>query len=178
VRGPLPNAADEPLTAMVNEPANLLLVGSLCLAPLTPAGQALMLRISTPSVGGTCGGLSGRPVRAQRPRPHGAFGSSGDAGDRRWFSQRISPTTVGIRLMLGLLSPPAWHPTARRGDRLRVAVIAPPWYPLPPRGYGGIELVVSLLVRGLRARGGADGGGRRRVLGARHRRTGARRLGS
>jgi glycosyltransferase involved in cell wall biosynthesis len=55
--------------------------------------------------------------------------------------------------MLGLLSPTAWHPTPPRGDRLRVAVIAPPWYPLPPQGYGGIELVVSLLVRGLRARG-------------------------
>ena len=55
--------------------------------------------------------------------------------------------------MAGLLSPPAWHPAARGGDRLRVAIIAPPWYPLPPRGYGGVELVVSLLVRGLRARG-------------------------
>ncbi len=32
-------------------------------------------------------------------------------------------------------------------------VVAPPWYPVPPAGYGGIELVVDLLVRGLRARG-------------------------
>jgi glycosyltransferase involved in cell wall biosynthesis len=36
---------------------------------------------------------------------------------------------------------------------LRIAVIAPPWYPLPPPGYGGIELVVYLLVRELRRRG-------------------------
>jgi glycosyltransferase involved in cell wall biosynthesis len=36
---------------------------------------------------------------------------------------------------------------------LTVAMVAPPWYPLPPHGYGGIELVVSLLARGLRARG-------------------------
>jgi len=36
---------------------------------------------------------------------------------------------------------------------LKIAVVAPPWYPLPPRGYGGIELVVSLLIRGLRERG-------------------------
>jgi hypothetical protein len=35
----------------------------------------------------------------------------------------------------------------------RIAVVAPPWYPLPPHGYGGIELVVTLLVRELRARG-------------------------
>lgn len=32
-------------------------------------------------------------------------------------------------------------------------MVAPPWYPLPPRGYGGIELVVTLLARGLRDRG-------------------------
>jgi len=31
-------------------------------------------------------------------------------------------------------------------------MVAPPWYPVPPRGYGGIELVVHLLVRGLRRR--------------------------
>lgn len=36
---------------------------------------------------------------------------------------------------------------------LTVALIAPPWYPVPPVGYGGIELVVSLLARGLRQRG-------------------------
>lgn len=36
---------------------------------------------------------------------------------------------------------------------LTVAMIAPPWYPVPPVGYGGIELVVSLLARGLRQRG-------------------------
>ena len=34
-----------------------------------------------------------------------------------------------------------------------IVLIAPPWYPVPPRGYGGIELVVGLLARGLRARG-------------------------
>lgn len=33
--------------------------------------------------------------------------------------------------------------------RLKIAQIAPPWYPIPPKGYGGIELVVSLLADGL-----------------------------
>ena len=32
---------------------------------------------------------------------------------------------------------------------MRVAVIAPVWFPVPPAGYGGIELVVSLLADGL-----------------------------
>ncbi len=33
--------------------------------------------------------------------------------------------------------------------RLKVAVLAPVWFPVPPTGYGGIELVVSLLADGL-----------------------------
>jgi glycosyltransferase involved in cell wall biosynthesis len=33
--------------------------------------------------------------------------------------------------------------------RLRVAVLAPPWFAVPPTGYGGIEWVVSLLADGL-----------------------------
>ncbi len=36
---------------------------------------------------------------------------------------------------------------------LRVALVAPPWLPVPPEGYGGIEQVVYLLARELRARG-------------------------
>jgi glycosyltransferase involved in cell wall biosynthesis len=36
---------------------------------------------------------------------------------------------------------------------MRIAVIAPPWFTVPPSGYGGIELVVSLLADGLVARG-------------------------
>ena len=36
---------------------------------------------------------------------------------------------------------------------LRVALVAPPWYPLPPRGYGGTELVVHLLRTELRRLG-------------------------
>jgi glycosyltransferase involved in cell wall biosynthesis len=34
-------------------------------------------------------------------------------------------------------------------DKLRVAVLSPVWFPVPPTGYGGIELVVSLLADGL-----------------------------
>jgi glycosyltransferase involved in cell wall biosynthesis len=37
--------------------------------------------------------------------------------------------------------------------RLTIAMVAPPWYPVPPTGYGGIELVVHLLTRGLRRNG-------------------------
>jgi glycosyltransferase involved in cell wall biosynthesis len=36
---------------------------------------------------------------------------------------------------------------------MRIAVIAPPWYTVPPSGYGGIEWVVSLLSDGLTERG-------------------------
>jgi len=37
--------------------------------------------------------------------------------------------------------------------RRRIALIAPPWYPVPPDGYGGTELVVGLLTKELRAQG-------------------------
>ena len=36
---------------------------------------------------------------------------------------------------------------------MRIAQIAPPWFPVPPTGYGGIELVVALLADGLAERG-------------------------
>ena len=36
---------------------------------------------------------------------------------------------------------------------MKIAQVAPVWFPVPPRGYGGIELVVSLLTEGLVADG-------------------------
>jgi hypothetical protein len=36
---------------------------------------------------------------------------------------------------------------------MRVLQIAPPWFPVPPTGYGGIEWVVSSLADGLTALG-------------------------
>lgn len=36
---------------------------------------------------------------------------------------------------------------------MRIAVIAPPWLPVPPAGYGGTELVLDTLCRGLLADG-------------------------
>jgi glycosyltransferase involved in cell wall biosynthesis len=36
---------------------------------------------------------------------------------------------------------------------LRIALIAPPWLPVPPPAYGGTETVVDQLARGLQARG-------------------------
>lgn len=36
---------------------------------------------------------------------------------------------------------------------VRVGLIAPPWIPVPPPGYGGTESVVDCLARGLRGRG-------------------------
>ncbi len=38
-------------------------------------------------------------------------------------------------------------------DALRVAVLSPPWIPVPPPGYGGIEAVIDLLCRALVRRG-------------------------
>ncbi|MEU4830382.1 glycosyltransferase family 4 protein [Streptosporangium sp. NPDC023615] len=40
-----------------------------------------------------------------------------------------------------------------RSGRMRVLMVAPPWYDVPPRGYGGIESMVAGLVTGLTRRG-------------------------
>jgi glycosyltransferase involved in cell wall biosynthesis len=36
---------------------------------------------------------------------------------------------------------------------VRIAILSPPWFPVPPTGYGGIEWIVSLLAEGLVAQG-------------------------
>jgi glycosyltransferase involved in cell wall biosynthesis len=36
---------------------------------------------------------------------------------------------------------------------LRIGIVAPPWYPIPPQGYGGIEWMIHWLSEGLVARG-------------------------
>ncbi len=49
------------------------------------------------------------------------------------------------------LRPPSPPPSAN--DPLRIAVVAPPWIPVPPPTYGGTETVVDLLCEALVARG-------------------------
>ena len=36
---------------------------------------------------------------------------------------------------------------------MRIGLIAPPWIPVPPPAYGGTEIVIDNLARGLMARG-------------------------
>ncbi|MCI2238875.1 glycosyltransferase family 4 protein [Paenibacillus sp. TRM 82003] len=50
-------------------------------------------------------------------------------------------------------APPIPRPARAPRDTLRIAVVAPPWFELPPRGYGGIESVVADLVDSLAERG-------------------------
>src|SRR5205807_9532707 len=45
------------------------------------------------------------------------------------------------------------EPSHRSHQRLRVAMVAPPWYELPPLGYGGLEVIVAALIDGLVERG-------------------------
>ena len=64
------------------------------------------------------------------------------------MSSRLSSDGPNARTPLRLLPP---HAASAR--RLRIAVLAPPWIPVPPGGYGGIEAVVELLCDALVARG-------------------------
>jgi glycosyltransferase involved in cell wall biosynthesis len=64
------------------------------------------------------------------------------------MSGPLSTDRIRAKTPLRLLLPP-------RGtvNRLRIAVLAPPWIPVPPNGYGGIEAVVDLICEALTARG-------------------------
>jgi glycosyltransferase involved in cell wall biosynthesis len=72
--------------------------------------------------------------------------------------QRASRSTRGVRPQgegrLDRVAPslPVTGTVVGRGPR-HIVLLAPPWYPVPPRGYGGIELVVALLARELRTLG-------------------------
>ena len=45
------------------------------------------------------------------------------------------------------------QPSQRHHQRLRIGIVAPPWFEIPPEGYGGIEWVCYWLVEGLVDRG-------------------------
>jgi glycosyltransferase involved in cell wall biosynthesis len=47
----------------------------------------------------------------------------------------------------------AQEPPHRAPRSLRIAMVAPPWYELPPPGYGGLEVIVAALIDGLVERG-------------------------
>jgi glycosyltransferase involved in cell wall biosynthesis len=60
-------------------------------------------------------------------------------------------TLPAAELEEGAISTIPRRPILRRP--LRIAMLAPPWIPVPPPGYGGIEAVVDLLCRELVRRG-------------------------
>lgn len=64
------------------------------------------------------------------------------------MSGRPTTNVPNARTPLRLLPP---HAASAR--RLRIAVLAPPWIPVPPSGYGGIEAVLELLCDALVTRG-------------------------
>jgi glycosyltransferase involved in cell wall biosynthesis len=65
--------------------------------------------------------------------------------DTRVYRQRHNATAEVSRAE-------AVEPVAE-GERRRIAMLAPPWIPIPPPGYGGIEFVLALLCDALVARG-------------------------
>lgn len=62
---------------------------------------------------------------------------------------------AGTRLRVVKADDPPGDPPSTMASRppMRIAMIAPPWIPVPPPSYGGTEIVVDALCRGLRAAG-------------------------
>lgn len=54
---------------------------------------------------------------------------------------------------MSLITPSALTGYYTQDDSLRIGVVAPPWYSIPPKGYGGTEAVVAALVDQLVTRG-------------------------
>lgn len=62
-------------------------------------------------------------------------------------TSRVPPRPEGgVEVGTAVQPPPKPDPPARK---LKIAMLAPPWVPTPPTGYGGIELVVSFLSEAL-----------------------------
>src|SRR5256886_12053009 len=72
----------------------------------------------------------------------------------RWFwrgRQAVDGSRRGIEGRT--VTDTAQEPPHRVHQRLRIAMVAPPWYELPPLGYGGLEVITAALVDGLVDRG-------------------------
>ena len=63
------------------------------------------------------------------------------------------PTVAAAQLPLRVPGTPPRQDALRRAERLRIALLAPVWFPVPPPRYGGIEAVVALLVNALKDAG-------------------------
>ena len=73
---------------------------------------------------------------------------------RRWGRAVSTDRVPDLRYLSGSKGGSLRLLAMSRGfSALRIAVVAPPWIPVPPPGYGGIEVVVALLCDVLVARG-------------------------
>lgn len=96
---------------------------------------------------------------------HGTQAELGGVGHELCWRQRaVGGGSVGVEVdhdaatIAWCTIRAAWVPclcltTAALEPPMKIGMIAPPWFPLPPRGYGGIEFVVSHLTEGLVGRG-------------------------
>jgi glycosyltransferase involved in cell wall biosynthesis len=80
----------------------------------------------------------GRPRAPQEPTETG--------GNEYPFERSHNEVPVTVR---ATDVPEREHAARTDEERLRIAMLAPPWIPVPPPGYGGIEFVVALLCDGL-----------------------------
>src|SRR5581483_1678054 len=95
---------------------------------------------------GRCPGPHHRRARRRQARAEGA-------GTSRCRLGRLLAVPAGGRLQRRPPLPRTRRANEKGASPVRIAVIAPPWLPVPPVGYGGTELVLDTLCRGLVAQG-------------------------
>jgi glycosyltransferase involved in cell wall biosynthesis len=79
--------------------------------------------------------------------------STSDAGDRRPQDGPGGRAHNDVAQTAPVSAPERERVERTTAPRLRIAQLAPPWIPIPPPGYGGIEFVLQLLCDALVAQG-------------------------
>src|SRR2546426_3272345 len=144
--GGAPDRAPPPRGGLL---VRILAAGGLCRA--AALGDALPDRLPDCCAPAGLGrGNAGAPAaRPARPRARPPPPRAGQPGARRAaLVGRLAADDGSARPRQALgRSPPGR--ACDRGAAVKIAVISPVWFPVPPTGYGGIEWIVWLLADGL-----------------------------
>src|SRR5262249_50007701 len=125
-----------------------------------PRGDGIPDRVSDGRAAAGMGGRDAGAAAADAARPPARPATPAardDPGRRAAVVGRPRQADGGARVRQAVGRAAREWQSSRGGElipeKLRIAVLSPVWFPVPPTGYGGIEWIVSLLADGLVAAG-------------------------
>ena len=105
-----------------------------------------------PGLGGRNAGAPPPASAWAQPRSeaeHARVGGAARAAGVGWIPQTVQRESIRPALGSSAGGRTGDGATGMNDEQLRIAIVSPPWFPVPPSGYGGIEWVVALLADGL-----------------------------